>query len=53
MSIYRLLAWGISRIATITLFTSSLQSDLFVPFLTNPNLDLLDPWSSWLRCKGV
>ena len=52
MSIYRLLAWGISRIATITLFTSSLQSDLFVPFLANPNLDLLDPWSSWVEMQG-
>jgi uridine kinase len=48
----RLVAWGISRFAVVTLFTSSLQRDLFVPFLSNPNLDLLDPWSSWVELQG-
>ena len=48
----RLLAWGITRFAVLTLFASSLQRDLFVPFLSNPNLDLLDPWSSWVEIQG-
>ena len=52
MSMNRLLAWGISRFALLTLFASSLQRDLFVPFLSNPNLDLLDPWSSWVEIQG-
>lgn len=52
MSMNRLLSWGISRFAVLTLFTSSLQRDLFVPFLMNPNLDLLDPWSSWVEMQG-
>ena len=52
MSMNRLLAWGISRFAVLTLFASSLQRDLFVPFLSNPNLDLLDPWSSWVEMQG-
>jgi uridine kinase len=52
MSMNRLLAWSISRFAALTLFASSLQKDLFVPFLSNPNLDLLDPWSSWVGMQG-
>jgi uridine kinase len=48
----RFLAWGISRFAVLTIFTSSLQRDLFIPFLSNPNLDLLDPWSSWVEMQG-
>ena len=52
MSMNRLLAWGISRFAVLTLFASSLQRDLFVPFLSNPNLNLLDPWSSWVEMQG-
>ncbi len=52
MSMNRLLAWGISRFAVLTLFASLLQKDLFVPFLSNPNLDLLDPWSSWVEMQG-
>jgi uridine kinase len=52
MSMNRLLAWGISRFAVITLFASSLQRDLFVPFLINPNLNPLDPWSSWVEMQG-
>ena len=52
MSVNRLLAWGISRFAALTLFASPLQRDLFVPFLSNPNLDLLDPWSSWVEMPG-
>ena len=52
MSMNRLLAWGISRFVLLTLFASSLQRDLFVPFLSNPNLDLLDPWSSWVGMQG-
>jgi len=52
MSVNRLLAWGISRFAALTLFTSTLQRDLFVPFLINPNLDLLDPWGSWIEMQG-
>lgn len=52
MSMNRLLAWSISRFAALTLFASSLQRDLFVPFLTSPNLNLLDPWSSWADMQG-
>jgi uridine kinase len=52
MSMNRLLAWGISRLAVLTLFASSIQRDLFAPFLSNPNLDLLDPWSSWVEMQG-
>ena len=52
MSMNRLLAWGFSRFTVLTLFASSLQRDLFVPFLINPNLDLLDPWSSWAEMQG-
>jgi hypothetical protein len=52
MSMNRLLAWGITRFAVLTIFASSLQRDLFVPFLSNPNLHLLDPWSSWVELQG-
>jgi uncharacterized membrane protein len=52
MSLNRILAWGISRFAILTLFASSLQRDLFVPFLINPNLNPLDPWSSWVEMQG-
>lgn len=52
MSMNRLFVWGISRFVVITLFTSSLQKELFVPFLINPNLNLLDPWSSWVEVQG-
>jgi uridine kinase len=52
VSMNRLIAWGISRFAVFTLFASSLQRDLFIPFLSNPNLDLLDPWSSWVEIGG-
>lgn len=52
MSVNRILTWSILRITILTLFTSSLQKELFVPFLTNPYLDLLDPWSSWVEIQG-
>jgi len=52
LSIKRLATWGFSRLAALTIFTSSLQADLFVPFLSNSNLDLLDPWSSWIDMQG-
>jgi len=52
MGMTRLFAWGISRLAVFTLFGSSLQKELFVPFLSNPNLNLLDPWSSWVGMQG-
>jgi uridine kinase len=52
MSMNRRLAWGISRFAVLSLFASSIQRDLFIPFLSNPNLDLFDPWSSWVEMQG-
>ena len=52
MSVNRLFTWGFSRLVLLTVFTSSLQKDLFVPFLINPNLNLLDPWSSWVEMQG-
>ena len=52
MNIKRLATWGFSRLTALTIFTSSLHADLFVPFLSNSNLDLLDPWSSWIDMQG-
>ena len=52
MSMNRLLVWSVSRLAVLMLFAPSLQRDLFVPFLSNPNLVLLDPWNLWVEMQG-
>lgn len=39
--------WFVSRLVIILMFTSKIQQDLFLPFLS-ADLNLLDPWSSWI-----
>ena len=39
--------WLTSRLIIILIFTSKIQKDLFLPFLS-ADLNLLDPWSSWI-----
>jgi hypothetical protein len=44
--------WLIARVFLITIFSSAIQKNLFAPFLSNPNLDLIDPWGAWTNSLG-
>ena len=44
--------WLIARVFLITIFSSAIQKNLFDPFLSNPNLDLIDPWGAWTNSLG-
>jgi len=44
--------WLIARVFLITMFSSAIQKDLFDPFLSNPNLNLIDPWGAWTNSLG-
>ena len=44
--------WLLTRIFLITIFSSAIQKDLFVPFLSNPDLNLIDPWGAWTNSLG-
>ncbi len=43
-----IILWFFSRIIIILLFTSNIQKELFIPFLS-ADLSLIDPWTSWLE----
>lgn len=44
--------WLIARVFLIAMFSSAIQKDLFDPFLSNPNLNLIDPWGAWTNSLG-
>lgn len=44
--------WLIARVFLITMFSSAIQKDLFDPFLSNSNLNLIDPWGAWTNSLG-
>lgn len=44
--------WGVSRLALVFIFSAGIQKDLFVPFLSSSNLNLIDPWSAWTNSLG-
>jgi uridine kinase len=44
--------WLIARVFLITMFSSAIQKNLFDPFLSNPNLNLIDPWGAWTNSLG-
>lgn len=44
--------WLIARVFLITMFSSAIQKELFDPFLSNPNLNLIDPWGAWTNSLG-
>ena len=52
MSARKLIIWLLSRVFLCLVFTSTIQKDLFIPFLDDPNLNFLDPWTSWLDSDG-
>jgi len=52
MSKSKLLSWLFSRLAIGIVFSSTLQNEYFGPFLTNPSLNFLDPWSAWVGNNG-
>ena len=52
MSTRKLITWLLSRTVLCVIFASAIQKDLFIPFLANPNLNLVDPWTSWLDSIG-
>ena len=52
MRLQKIGVWLLTRIFLITIFSSAIQKDLFVPFLSNPNLNLLDPWGAWTITSG-
>jgi len=52
MIMRKIAAWMIVRVILITIFSSTIQKDLFVPFLSNPNLNLIDPWGAWTNSLG-
>jgi len=52
MSKIKIFIWLFSRVAFGILFVSMVQKEFFVPFLSNPSLNLLDPWSTWIELGG-
>jgi uridine kinase len=52
MKLQKIGVWLLARIFLITIFSSAIQKDLFDPFLSNPNLNLIDPWGAWTNSLG-
>jgi uridine kinase len=52
MRVQKIGIWLIARVFLITMFSSAIQKDLFDPFLSNPNLNLIDPWGAWTNSLG-
>ena len=52
MRLQKIGIWLIARVFLITMFSSAIQKDLFDPFLSNPNLNLIDPWGAWTNSVG-
>jgi uridine kinase len=34
------------------IFSAVIQKDLFEPFLSNPSMNMIDPWGSWTNSQG-
>ncbi len=52
MSKSKLTAWLISRLVFCLVFSSIIQMVKFAPFLSQPDINILDPWSSWVNSDG-
>lgn len=52
MSFKKLFIWLLTRSALLVIFFAVIQRDLFGPFLSDSNLNLIDPWGSWTSTKG-
>jgi len=52
MSLKKILAWLLTRSLLIVFFSAPIQRNLFDPFLSNPNLNLIDPWTTWMNTLG-
>jgi uridine kinase len=48
----RIFVWGLNRFILILIFAPRIQVELFYPFLNDIELNLLDPWTSWLQLGG-
>ena len=52
MSFKKLVIWLFTRSALLVIFLAVIQRDLFGPFLSDSNLNLIDPWGSWSSSHG-
>jgi len=52
MRLQKVGVWLLARIILMVMFSSDIQKNLFDPFLSNPSLDLIDPWGSWANSLG-
>jgi uridine kinase len=52
MRLQKIGVWLFARIFLIVIFSSAIQKDLFDPFLSNLNLNLIDPWGAWTNDSG-
>ena len=52
MRLQKIGVWLLARFILIALFSPGIQKELFDPFLSNPSLDLIDPWGSWTNSSG-
>ena len=52
MSKQKLAFWVISRLLCLFIFTPRIQQQLFIPFISHQDINILDPWSSWLEGAG-
>ncbi len=44
--------WVFTRFALLMIFSGAIQRDLFAPFLSHPNMNVIDPWGSWTSSQG-
>ena len=52
MSLKKIGVWLSTRLVLLIVFSSTIQRELFVPFLSNPNMNVLDPWGAWTDSNG-
>ncbi len=52
MSSKKLGVWLLTRLILLIIFSAAIQRDLFGPFLSHPNMNVIDPWGSWTSSQG-
>jgi uridine kinase len=52
MSLKKMGFWLLTRFALLMIFSAAIQRDLFEPFLSHPNMNVIDPWGSWTSSQG-
>ncbi len=52
MSSKKLGVWLLTRFTLLIIFSAAIQRDLFEPFLSHPNMNVIDPWGSWTSSQG-